>query len=446
LADDLGYMDTGFQGSTFYETPNLDRLATEGVIFTDAHSNGANCAPTRASLMSGMYTPRHGVYTVGTSERGSSTHRKLIPTPNTVTLRGDIITVAECLKAAGYVTASMGKWHLGDGPLGPCGQGFDLNVGGNTAGSPRSYFSPYHNKDLPDGPAGEYLTDRLTDEAVKFIGAHKDRPFFLYLPHYAVHSPFQAKQQMEAKYKTKPPFRGQKNPTYAAMIESLDQGVGRILKALDDAGVAGRTMVVFFSDNGGVGRITDNTPLRGYKGMPYEGGHRVPLTVRWPGRVKPGTRCDATVVGLDFYPTLLEIAGAAPPAGQPMDGASLVPLLTGEGAFDRGRAVYWHLPIYLEEGGKGWRCTPCSVIRKGDLKLIEFFEDNHVELYDLKDDLGESKDLAAAQPDKAKELLADLKAWQKSVNAPIPTQLNPGYNPSARAGKSGRKGAAAAEE
>jgi arylsulfatase A-like enzyme len=393
-----------------------------------------------------MYTPRHGVYTVGTSERGPSARRKLIPTPNTVDLRGDIVTVAECLKAAGYATASMGKWHLGDGPLGPCGQGFDLNVGGNRAGNPSSYFSPYRNKDLPDGPPGEYLTDRLTDEAVKFIGAHKDRPFFLYLPHYAVHTPLQAKKEMMEKYRSKPPCRGQSNPTYAAMIESMDHGVGRTLKALDDAGVAGRTVVVFFSDNGGVGGITDNAPLRGAKGMPYEGGHRVPLAVRWPGRVKPGSRCDATVLGLDFYPTLLEIAGAAPPK-QPMDGASLVALLTGGATFDRGRAVFWHLPIYLEGGGAGgWRCTPCSVIRKGDWKLIEFFEDPHVELYNLRDDLGESKDLAAAQPDKARELLADLKAWQKSVKAPIPTERNPEYNPAAKGGKkAGKKSAPAGE-
>ena len=442
LIDDMGWRDVGFMGSRYYETPNIDRLAAQGMVFTDAYANAPNCAPTRACLLSGQYGPRHGVYTGGNSDRGSAAGRKLIPVANRTTLPAEIITLAEALRPAGYRSASMGKWHLGVDPdSGPVAQGFDVNVAGNHAGSPSSYFSPYRNKNLPDGPKGEYLTDRLTEEALAFIEANRARPFFLYLPHYAVHTPIQAKQELVAKYKKKRPDGGQGNPEYAAMIESVDQGVGALLAKLDQLGLADNTVVVFFSDNGGVGgyrelgiaggEITSNRPLRGGKGMLYEGGIREPTIVRWPAKVKAGTRCATPVIGLDFYPTFLEIAGAEKKPGQILDGESLVPLLTGTGTLKRD-AIFWHFPAYLQ-GGKGtWRTTPCGVIRSGGWKLIEFFEDNRLELYNLADDIGEAADLAEKMPEKAKELHDRLVAWRKAVNAPVPTEKNPQFDPSTR--------------
>ncbi|KPK43590.1 MAG: hypothetical protein AMK72_13120 [Planctomycetes bacterium SM23_25] len=440
LIDDLGWRDVGFMGSRYYQTPHIDKLAGEGMIFTRAYTNGPNCAPTRACLLSGQYTPRHGVYTVGTSARGSSRHRKLIPIKNTTTLDAKVVTIAEALKSAGYTTASMGKWHLGSGPVtGPRGQGFDVNVGGNQAGSPRSYFSPYRNRDLPNGPKGEYLTDRLTDEAIKFIKANKTKPFFLYLPHYAVHTPIQAKKELIAKYKGKAPSGGQGNPAYAAMIESTDQGVGRIMDALDELKLADNTVVFFFSDNGGVGRITSNAPLRGAKGMLYEGGVRVPLAVRWPGKIKPGSKCDTPVIGIDFYPTILQMAGAARPAGQVLDGESLVGLMTA-GRPPKRKAIFWHFPCYLQAAGRGrWRTTPAGAVQQDDWKLIEFFEDGRLELYNLADDLGEKNDLAAKMPQRTKQMHELLKAWRKSLGAPVPTQRNEDYDPNAPVGKQGRR-------
>ena len=434
LADDLGWKDVGFMGSAYYETPNLDKLAEQGVVFTNAYTNGPNCAPTRASLMSGQYTPRHGVYTVGSSERGQARRRKLIPVANKTTLEADVVTLAEALKPAGYVSASMGKWHLGNDPeLGPVGQGFDLNVGGYEAGAPRSYFSPYRNPELADGPRGEYLTDRLTAEALKFIEVHRDRPFFLYLPHYAVHTPLQAKKALIEKYQKKGPRGGQGNAKYAAMVESLDAGVGRIMDKLDELRLADNTVVVFFSDNGGVRNITSMDPLRGGKGMLYEGGVRVPLVVRWPGVVQAGRRCDEPVIGIDFYPTLVEIAGTQSPPGQILDGRSIVPLLRGAETM-ADRALFWHFPAYLQGKAAGardeyFRTRPAGAIRLGHWKLIEYFEDGILELYNLKGDIGETTNLTRELPDKTEELHDKLIQWRQSVNAPVPTQLNPKYEP-----------------
>jgi arylsulfatase A-like enzyme len=445
LMDDLGWRDVGFMGSKYYQTPHVDRLAAGGMVFTRAYANGPNCAPTRACLMSGQYTPRHGVYTVGTSERGQSRHRRLVPIRNTTTLEPKIVTLPEALSRAGYVCGHFGKWHLGDGQAGPLAQGFEVNVGGNTAGAPRSYFSPYRNKDLADGPAGEYLTDRLTDEALKFIESNRSRPFFLYLPHYAVHSPIQAHKRLIAKYQARKPDGGQKNPAYAAMIDSADEGIGRIMNKLDELHLADHTVVIFFSDNGGVAGITSNAPLRGGKGMLYEGGVREPCIVRWPERLKAGSRCDTAVIGVDFYPTLLEIAGAARPKGQVLDGESLVGLMTRGEALQR-KAIFWHFPCYLQGGGAlRWRTTPAGAVQQGDWKLIEFFEDGRLELYNLKDDLGEKNDLAAKMPDRTQELHELLKAWRGSVHAPVPTQRNPDYDPAAPApkGKRKKRGAAA---
>lgn len=428
--DDLGWKDVGYMGSRYYETPHIDALAAEGMVFTDAYACGPNCAPSRACLMSGQYSPRHGVYTVGSAARGKAERRKLIPIENTKTLAPRFVTIAEALKAAGYTTATMGKWHLGPDPT---TQGFDVNVGGNRSGAPRGgYFSPYRNPQLENGPKGEHLTDRLTDEAVAFIEQHESEPFFLYLTHYAVHTPIQAVPALIEKYREKQPAGGQGNPKYAAMIDSVDQSLGRVMKALDDRGLTERTLVVFYSDNGGHGPITSMAPLRGAKGMLYEGGIRVPLAVRWPGRVKPGSRCAVPVIGVDLYPTFLQAASVARPHDS-LDGESLMPLLTSSGPWPE-RALFWHFPAYLQatgrkQGRRPFRTRPAGAIRVGRYKLLEFFEDGRLELYDLGQDMGETHNLAEQQPDKTRELHARLTEWRTSVEAPVPTELNPLYDP-----------------
>ena len=433
--DDMGWRDVGFMGSEYYETPNIDKLAANGMVFTNAYSNAPNCAPARACLLSGQYGPRHGVYTVASSSRGKSKFRKLIPIENTTVLDSNIVTIAEAIKPAGYISASIGKWHLGDDPqFGPVGQGFDVNVGGYSAGHPqKGYFVPYNNPELPDGPQGEYLTDRLTDEALNFIETNKDQPFFLYLPHYAVHTPLQAKEELIEKYEKKPGSNGQNNPKYAAMIESTDQGVGRILDKLDELGLAEDTIVFFFSDNGGVKGITSNEPLRGGKGMLYEGGIREPMAVRWPGVVKPGTTSDTPVIGVDLFPTILRMTGARTPEGKLMDGESIVPLLKGRRDLDR-KAIFWHFPAYLQGKAEGardeyFRTRPAGAVRAGDWKLIEYFEDGDLELYNLADDISEQNNLVDTMPEKAFELHQLMLDWRKEVNAPVPTELNPDYNP-----------------
>ena len=438
--DDMGWKDVGFMGSLYYETPNIDRLAAEGMVFTDAYANAPNCAPSRACLMTGQYTPRHGIYTVGNPARGKARYRKLIPIKNETTLPQEAVTIAEELAKAGYVSASMGKWHLGDPPKhGPCGQGFDLNVGGFSAGHPpHGYFSPYRNPQLEDGPKGEYLTDRLTDHAVKFIEDNRDKPFFLYLTHYAVHTPIQGKDNLVEKYEGKPGSQGQDNPEYAAMIDSVDRSVGRVLDTLDELDLSENTVVVFYSDNGGVGgyrkwgikgaEITSQHPLRGGKGMLYEGGIREPMAIRWPGVVDPGSLCQTPVIGVDFYPTMLEIAGVRKTEGKVLDGRSILPLLTQTGDLDRG-AIFWHFPAYLQAGQNTWRTTPAGAIRQGDYKLLEFFEDGRLELYNLQKDIGERHDLSSEMPEKTRELHRSLIEWRESVNAPVPTELNPKYDP-----------------
>ncbi|MHC4624870.1 MAG: sulfatase [Planctomycetota bacterium] len=413
--DDMGWKDLGYMGSRYYETPNIDKLAGQGVVFTSAYANGPNCAPSRACLMSGQYTPRHGVYTVGNPERGKARLRKLIPIENKTTLDPKVVTIAEALKAAGYVTASIGKWHLGSSAeTGPEGQGFDVNIAGYRAGMTRRHFSPYNLESLTDGPEGEYLTDRLTDEAIKFIEANKIRPFFLYLSHYAVHTPLEAKEAMIDKYRNKTPHGGQNNPTFAAMVESVDQSVGRVMKRLDELGLRDNTVVFFFSDNGGIFGITSAAPLRGGKGTLYEGGIREPMIVRWPGKVKGGSVCNVPVIGIDFYPTMLQMAGAPKPTGHILDGESIVPLLKGERTLKRD-AIFWHFPAYLQRNygwKETWRATPAGVVRQGDWKLIEYFEDGRLELYNLKDDIGEKNNLAQHKPDKTRQLAYNPDAGQ----------------------------------
>ncbi|WP_207671247.1 sulfatase [Paenibacillus cymbidii] len=438
LIDDLGWKDVGFMGSTYYETPHMDRLAADGMTFGSAYAC-PNCAPSRASLMTGLYSPRHGIYTVGSAERGPAHKRKLIPPANRGILGVEHATIAERLKAAGYACGHIGKWHLGEGPAtGPEGRGFDLNVGGIHKGQPPAgYFSPFHIATLPDGPENEYLTDRLTNEALRFIDDHAEQPFFLYFAHYAVHKPLQAKPEMIAKYERKEASQGQDNPVYAAMIESTDDSVGRIVGKLDQLGLADHTIVLLVSDNGGLGGygaeglgahdVTSQLPLRGGKGMLYEGGIRVPMAVKWPQRIEPGTTCDTPVMVIDFLPTILEAAGVSEPAA-PADGESLLPLLEQNGGLARD-TLFWHFPVYLEDGAGNWRTRPGAALRHGDWKLIEWFETGCLELYRLTDDIGERHNLAGELPDLARELHERMQRWREAVHAPVPTEWNPAYAP-----------------
>jgi arylsulfatase A-like enzyme len=435
--DDFGWKDASFMGSDFYETPNLDRLASEGMIFTDAYSGAANCAPARACLLSGQYTPRHEVYNVGTRLRGNPKYSRLKHVPGTATLRPDIATWAKQIQLAGYKTATMGKWHLSKDPT---AYGFDINIGGtHSGGPPRGYFPP-HGKapGLEKAPQGEYVTDRLSDEAVNFITANKDRPWLLYLTHFAVHSPFQAKKDLIAKYDKKKPGELHQSTVMAGMIESVDQGVGRIVAKLEELKLTDKTAIIFTSDNGGHGRVTSMKPLKGYKGSYYEGGIREPFFVNWPGVVTAGKKNGTPITGVDLYPTLCAIAGAKLPLKQPLDGVNLLPLFKGEKP-DESRAIYWHFPAYLQsyanrkDGQRDhlFRTRPCSVIRHGDWKLHEYFEDGALELYNLRDDIGETKNLAKSNPAKTQELHNMLKAWRKEVKAPVPTAPNPQFDAAA---------------
>ncbi len=454
LADDLGYTDVGCFGSKYYETPNIDRMAASGIRFTSGYTCGPNCAPTRAALLSGQYGPRTGVYTVGSIERFDWRSRPLRPVDNVTQLPLDKITLAQSLKKAGYATAMFGKWHLGDGgPHHPSQRGFDEAI--VSAGVHFDFVT----QPPVEYPKGAYLADFLTDKAVDFIRRHKEGPFFLYLPHYAVHKPLQAKDNLIAKFKPKSPVGGHNNPTYAAMIASVDESVGRILALLDELKLADNTLVIFSSDNGGVGGyvregiktagdVTDNTPLRGGKGMLYEGGIRVPYVFRWPGHIPPGTVCDQPVNSVDLYPTLLEVVGAQRPPNYTLDGISYLKLLTsgGQATLDRD-AIFWHFPGYLGAGAGSWRTTPAGAIRSGDWKLQEFFEDGRIELYNLRDDLGQTNNLAAKLPGKANELHARLTAWRQTVKAPMPAKnTDAGQAAPAKKGKKKKQKSASADD
>jgi len=419
LIDDLGWSDLGCYGSTYYETPNIDRLAKQGMRFTDAYAACPVCSPTRASLMTGKYPA-----TVNLTDFIPGHWRpyaKLVVPKFNLQLPLSEVTIAEALKAAGYRTACFGKWHLGGRDFGPDKSGFDESGG-----------APNRNDKAVKG---------LTDRALDFIGRHKGRPFFLFLSHHTVHIPIQASKERIEKYrrKLKPgqEFPQQANPAYAAMVEEMDIQVGRVVARLDELGLADDTVLILFSDNGGLHKIftgkggwtTSNAPLRDEKGSLYEGGIRVPLIVRWPGKVKPGSECSVPVTSVDFYPTLLEMAGATGDPTHKVDGISIAPLLKGEGTPGRD-AIYWHYPHYHHT-------APCGAIRAGDWKLIEYFEDGRLELYNLKDDLGEQKNLSAAMPDRAAALQKQLAAWRQRVGAKMPTP-NPNYDP-ARANEWGRR-------
>ena len=432
--DDFGWKDTSYMGSDFFETPNIDRLASEGMIFTDAYSAAANCAPARACLLSGQYTPRHQIFNVGTNPRGKKEHRRLEHVPGKKTLDPNIKTWAHQLQSAGYVTATMGKWHLSDDPL---PYGFDVNIGGTHSGGPPKGYYPPHGKvpGLEDAPKDEYVTDRLSDEAIKFIRGNKEKPWALYLTHFAVHTPLNARKDLVAKYEAKKPGKLHNHVAMATMIEAVDEGVGRIQKALEELKLENNTVILFFSDNGGYGPATDMDPLKGYKGTYYEGGIREPFFVKWPGVVKPGSESNEPIIGVDLYPTLCEIAGAKLPDAQPVDGVSLVPLFNGSKKTFGDRPLYWHFPAYLqsyavwqEQRDPLFRSRPCSIIRVGDWKLHHYFEDNGLELYNLRDDIGETTNLVTSESRRADNLLDRLEAWRQSVGAPKPEALNPAYD------------------
>lgn len=429
VADDLGWRDLGVQGSTYHETPNLDALAARGMRFTNAYAACPVCSPSRAAMLTGKYPARLHLtdWLPGRSDRPS---QKLLRADLVQQLPLEETTIAEAIKPRGYVAASVGKWHLGEKPFWPENQGFDRNIGGTQTGSPPGGYFHFNTPSMSAKSDHEYLTDRLTDEAIAFVQANKDRPFFLYLAHYAVHIPLQAKPDLFAKFQAKPAANSlQKNAIYAAVLASLDEGVGKLVRELDRLELTKRTIILFISDNGGLSvhegpntPATSNAPLRDGKGYLYEGGTRVPLIVVWPGVVKPGSTVDVPVCGIDLYPTILEIAGIAPERGRVIDGVSLTPILKGERTIPRD-ALYQHYPHYSNQGGK-----PGGSIRAGNLKLIEFYEDNHIELYDLANDPGETRDLAAALPKDAERLRNKLRAWRESVDARMP-RPNPAYVP-----------------
>jgi len=440
----MGWRDLGCYGSPFYETPHLDLLAQRGMRFTDAYAACPVCSPTRASIMTGRYPARLGITNwIGGDERG-----RLISSPYVRELAPEETSIATVLSDAGYATWHVGKWHLGPEHCWPEHHGFDVNVGGFDQGGPgRHYFSPYKNPRLEDGPEGEYLTDRLTDEAVNLIeGAEDDTPFFMYLSHYAVHTPIMVPDKYLDKYEKKAKALGldrvptfdegdlfpcehkkdgrikrrlvQSDPAYAGMVQNLDENLGRVFEALERTGQADHTVIVFTSDNGGLataeGSPTCNAPLAEGKGWMYEGGTREPLLVYWPGVTEGDSVCTTPVTSTDFFPTLLEMAGLRARPELHRDGVSLVGLLKGGDRLPR-EGIFWHYPHYGNQGG-----TPGSSVRVGDYKLIEFFETGEVELYNLRDDVSEEIDLADAEPERREHLKALLEQWRESLEARIP--------------------------
>lgn len=426
MADDLGYTDLGCYGSDYYETPHIDRLASQGLKLLN-HHHCQNCTPTRAALMSGQYGARTGVYTVGGIDRFDWSRRPLRPVDNVTQLPLDRDIIAQQLKAAGYATGIFGKWHLGErGGHHPGQRGFDEAIV-----SMGRHFQFTTNPKV-EIPADQYLADFLTDRAVDFITRHQDEPFFLYLPHFGVHSPYEAKPELIERFRAKPGVAGHNNSTYAAMISSVDESVGRVMQTLADLKLDDNTVLIFTSDNGGVGGyvreglkrsgdVTDNAPLRSGKGSLYEGGIRDPFIVRWPGVTPAGTTCDEPTIHVDLFPTLLELT-AAPRPRQVLDGESLVKLLRDPAAKLQRDAIFQHFPGYLGAGPDTWRTTPVSLIQSGSWKLMEFLEDGHLELYDLSQDIGETQNLAATMPEKAKALRDRLVQWRAEVDAPMPTK------------------------
>jgi len=380
--------------------------------------------------MTGMWTPRHGIYTVDNADRGKSADRKLIPVKNITTLTDQISILPEILQQNGYVTCIAGKWHLTDDPV---KNGFDVNIGGSHTGNPGSYYPPYTNVPSLTPPSPGYnLTDLITDKTLDFVSnTGNEKPFFLYYAPYAVHTPIQAVKSLLGKYTGKRGWNGQNNAAYATMVENLDTQIGRLINLLEKSGKMENTFILFTSDNGGVYGITSQSPLRAGKGSPYEGGIREPMFVVWKGKIAVETRSDVHVSQIDFFPTILQVAGIKPPAWKKFDGISILPLLTGKGQ-TKERPLFWHFPVYLEGGNKEcqdtiFRTRPGSAIRLGDWKLIQYFENNDLELYDLKSDISEKINLTKTFPEKTKEMLKRLEKWRKETGAPVPVEMNPEY-------------------
>jgi arylsulfatase A-like enzyme len=426
--DDMGWRDVGFMGTGFYETPNIDHLSRQGMIFTNGYASASNCAPSRACLMTGRWTPRHGIYTVASSERGESRFRKLIPVENTVTLSRDLPVIPAILKAKGYSTCHAGKWHLSENPL---DYGFDMNIGGGHNGHPRSYYPPYGNVYI-ETLEEKYLTDLIMEKTIAYIDT-VSQPFFLYYAPYAVHTPIQPVVEFKRKYEGKPSWNRQNNVDYATMIENLDRNIGLMIAELENNGFLESTFMVFTSDNGGLFGITYQYPLRAGKGSYYEGGIREPFFFVWEGKIAPNSSSDLPITNLDIFPTVLECAGINLNNYQ-YDGRSLLPIFKGE-ILEMERPLFWHFPVYLqaydvhhnENRDSLFRTRPGSVVRYGDWKLHHYFEDDGLELYNLKDDVGEKNNVVEKFPDKTKELSEMLDAWRKETGAPIPTEPNPDY-------------------
>jgi arylsulfatase A-like enzyme len=453
LVDDLGQRDLGCYGSTFYETPHLDKLAKDGALFTNAYAACPVCSPTRASIMTGQWPQRTGVTDyIGAAAKPEDWKRNTpsLPAPYTDRLALEFTTLAEAVKTNGYATFFAGKWHLGPEGWWPENQGFDVNMGGTDRGGPyggKKYFSPYGNPRLTDGPEGEHLPDRLATETAKFMEANKDKPFLAYFSFYSVHTPLMAREDLQKKYLAKKEKLGltaewgregprevrlnQEHAIYAGMVEAMDLAVGKVLQKIDDLGLRENTLVIFTSDNGGLstseGSPTSNLPLRGGKGWMYEGGIREPLLVRWPGVIKPGSKMDVAVSSPDFYPTILEATGTKALPDQILDGESLLPVLKGGSLPER--AIFWHYPHYGNQGG-----APSAAIRRGDWKLIEWQDDGRLELFNLANDISEKENLADKEPEKARALLQELKAWQKDVGAKFPIP-NPAYDAGKKNGR-----------
>ena len=429
LLDDMGYRDVGFVGNKYVSTPNIDRIAKSGAVFSQCYASAPNCAPTRACLLTGQYTPRHGVYTVVDDRYApGQPHMKVTSTTGNDELPAKTKTVADVLKSNGYATALIGMWNLGRGRNGttgsPTGRGFDV------------YKRPddvKFEKDAYMDAKGRYLSDALCDEALAWIDKNKSKPFFLYYAEHSVHEPFDPKPELVAKYKAKTPTGLDKGitPEYAATVEAVDFSIGRIMAKLEADGLTKDTLVIFTSDNGGLPHVVN--PLRGSKGLLYEGGIRVPGAVSWPGVIPAGKTYDEPVASMDFMPTILEAAGIPLPKDQPTDGISLLRQLKSGAPLGRD-AIYWHFPCYI---GKG---EPMSLLRAGDYKLIQKFAGPTFELYDVKKDPGEAQDLAKAQPAKLEELKKLLFAWQKSTGAFLADQKNPAYDPNAKEQRGGGKG------
>ena len=490
LVDDLGWTDLGTFGSSFYETPHIDQFAAEGVKFTNAYAACHVCSPTRSSILTGKYPARNNM-TDWIPGRRDFPFQKYLNVRTGQHLPYEETTLAEALRSHGYKTAAVGKWHLGRAPSTPDKHGFDWHIPRNWAGGApnRTFYAPYNLEGLEDAPEGEYLTDRLTDEAIGFIDRNKDLPFFLYLAHFAVHDPIHGRPDLVEKYRAKlathPPEgntpyalegnpdltdpltrddldnaikdpayseygvlprhtvkikQSQDNTQFAGMVEAVDQSLGRILQRLEDLHIADNTIVIFFADNGGMAGMnvgnpmrtvtedkldvafsTSVLPLRGAKGWLYEGGIRVPCMVKWPGQGRAGTVSEEPIISTDFFPSILEMAGLPSMEAQHLDGVSLAPLFKGASSLDR-EAIYWHFPHYSNHGMQ----PPAGAIRAGNYKLLQYFENNTLQLFNLKEDIGEQNDLAKTNPEKAQELAALLHAWREAVDAQMPS-LNPDY-------------------